>query len=384
MADAPAIAIGNEAGQFNGTDLQLRILVENSYREQDEDSTVRPDFKPTDYCGTHFDPFPIEHRDFNIHKLPSTPLKLFQTFLPEWLVEKWVDYTNNGVVLQPADGSRQSQWKPTSAAEIWIWIGILLYMQNHKEYRFEDHWRARTAEDHVPDHNIVKFMTYNRFHLLKRRLRLDDPDSIEYGVPHPFSKVNEWSDIIQTAATELFIPGTNISVDEGIIGFEGRSIHKITIPNKPTDTGLKIWQLSQRGYLLRWTWHVPGSKYGPIGVEFRHGRPKTTSSPTKMADLNPTQAVVAALVSKLPAGVYHVFLDNLFSAPDLFVVLRHLGVGATGTCRTNCGLYRQLVKLKAADKTGKSGFAWGQLEAWPTVDNLVRDNHLRRCVLISS
>ncbi|KAF4343858.1 hypothetical protein FBEOM_2191 [Fusarium beomiforme] len=342
MADAPAIAIGNEAGRFNGTGLQLRILVENSHREQDEDSTVRPDFKPTDYCGTHFDPFPIEHRDFNIHKLPSTPLKL-----------------------------RQSQWKPTSAAEIWIWIGILLYMQNDKEYRFVDHWRARTAEDHVPDHNIVKSMTYNRFHLLKRRLRLDDPDSIEYGVPHPFSKVNEWSDIIQTAATELFIPGTNISVDEGIIGFEGKSIHKITIPNKPTDTGLKIWQLSQRGYLLRWTWHVPGSKYGPIGVEFRRGRPKTTSSPTKMADLNPTQDVVAALASKLPAGVYHVFLDNLFSAPDLFVVLGHLGIGATGTCRTNCGLYRQLVKLKAADKTGKSGFAWGQLEAWPTVDNLV-------------
>jgi hypothetical protein len=54
MADAPAIAIGNEAGQFNGTDLQLRILVENSYREQDEDSTVRPDFKPTDYLRHPF------------------------------------------------------------------------------------------------------------------------------------------------------------------------------------------------------------------------------------------------------------------------------------------------------------------------------------------
>jgi hypothetical protein len=108
MADAPAIAIGNEAGQFNGTDLQLRILVENSYREQDEDSTVRPDFKPTDYCGTHFDPFPIEHRDFNIHKLPSTPLKLLQTLLPEWLIEKWVDYTNNGVVLEQPSESMEA------------------------------------------------------------------------------------------------------------------------------------------------------------------------------------------------------------------------------------------------------------------------------------
>jgi hypothetical protein len=190
-------------------------------------------------------------------------------------------------------------------------------------------------------------MTYDRFFLLKRRLRLDDPDSIEYGIPHPFNKVSEWSDIIQNAATELFLPGTNIAVDEGIVGYEGKSVHKITIPNKLTDTGLKIWQLSQRGYLMRWTWHIPGSKYGPIGVEFRRGRPKTTS-PTKIADLNPTQAVVAALISKLPTGTYHIFLDNLFSAPDLLIVLRHLGVGATGTCRTNCGLYSRLIKVQGS------------------------------------
>jgi hypothetical protein len=121
MAGAPAIAVGNAAGQFNGTDFQLRPLVENSYREQDADSTVRPDFKLTDCCGTYFDPFPIGHRDFYIHKLPLTPLNLFQAFLPGWLVEQWVDYTNNGPTSEPVEGSRQSQWKPTSTAEIWIW-----------------------------------------------------------------------------------------------------------------------------------------------------------------------------------------------------------------------------------------------------------------------
>jgi hypothetical protein len=67
--------------------------------------------------------------------------------------------------------------------------------------------------------------------------------------------------------------------------------------------------------------------------------------------LNPTQAVVVALVNLLPEARYHVFLDNLFSSSNLFRRLRQLGHGATGTARRNYGLYRLLVKLKAADNT---------------------------------
>lgn len=88
-------------------------------------------------------------------------------------------------------------------------------------------------------------------------------------------------------------------------------------------------------------------------------------------DAGKLNIITESTVSKLPAGTYHVFLDNLFSAPDLFVVLRHIGIGATGTCRTNCGLYSRLVKLKEDDKKGKTDWPWGQIEAWPTLDNKV-------------
>ncbi|KFA68141.1 hypothetical protein S40285_09744 [Stachybotrys chlorohalonatus IBT 40285] len=89
--------------------------------------------------------------------------------------------------------------------------------------------------------------------------------------------------------------------------------------------------------------------------------------------LNPTQAVVVvALVNKLPEGTYHVFLDNLFSSPDLFKPLRILGIGATGTCRTNCGLYRDIVIAKEDDRKGKGLWPWGRICSWPTPDNKVR------------
>jgi hypothetical protein len=69
--------------------------------------------------------------------------------------------------------------------------------------------------------------------------------------------------------------------------------------------------------------------------------------------LNPTQAVVIALVSHMLEGIYHIIVDNLFSSPDLFKALRILGVGAIGNCRTNCGLYRHIANLKEIDRKGQ-------------------------------
>ncbi|RKK30578.1 hypothetical protein BFJ66_g16247 [Fusarium oxysporum f. sp. cepae] len=87
--------------------------------------------------------------------------------------------------------------------------------------------------------------------------------------------------------------------------------------------------------------------------------------------LNPTQAVVVALVNLLPTSTYHVFLDNLFSSCDLFRRLRQRGHGATGTARKNCGIYKPLVKLKAIDNTAAGSLEFNVVKAIPTADNKV-------------
>lgn len=89
--------------------------------------------------------------------------------------------------------------------------------------------------------------------------------------------------------------------------------------------------------------------------------------------LNPTHAVVVALLDRLPEGTYHVFIDNFFSSPNLFRQLRKRGIGATGTCRTNCGLWHQHATDKAADTKGHLSWAWNEVSAVPTTDGLVSD-----------
>ena len=85
-------------------------------------------------------------------------------------------------------------------------------------------------------------------------------------------------------------------------------------------------------------------------------------------NLNPTQKVVTYLLGLLPKAAYHVFLDNLFSSPNLFVILRESGIGASGTARANSGIFKELVEEKKHPDPSKP---WGWIRAVPTQDGLV-------------
>jgi hypothetical protein len=133
----------------------MKLQISKSRREQDVDNTCRPDIEPEDKVGAKFQPFDVPDRDFLVRDLPPTPLKLFQEFLPISIVEKWVRYTNEAPGPKPEEGSRQKHWKPTSVEEVYVWIGILIYMTLHKEFRYEDHWKAAIRDRHIPSHPMI-------------------------------------------------------------------------------------------------------------------------------------------------------------------------------------------------------------------------------------
>ncbi|CAH0055796.1 unnamed protein product [Clonostachys solani] len=131
----------------------------------------------------------------------------------------------------------------------------------------EDFWRVPEGGRHVPSHEIIKYMTYNRFVLVKGRLRIDEQGTIHSGVPDPYDKVSDWANHRMAAAMAAVIVGTFVAVEEAMVLFEGRSKQKVTIKTKPTPTRLKVWLLGAYGYILQWIWHSPGAKWDPVSVE---------------------------------------------------------------------------------------------------------------------
>jgi hypothetical protein len=190
-----------------------------------------------------------------------------------------------------------------------------------------------------------------------------------------------------------------------VIRYTGRNSEVTYVPGKPTDIGFKVWVMDQLGIFLRWIWHQPGARYGPIGIERPAGRRTVaerersgrgrgrgrgrqqrgvkgadkveevihvlTDDGDEVIALNSTQNAVIALMNLLPQSTYHVFVDNLFSSPDLFLSLRQHGYGATGTARPNCGIYKELADYKMKDQSGKSGFKFNEIRVVPTPDSLV-------------
>jgi hypothetical protein len=125
-----------------------------------------------------------------------------------------------------------------------------------------------------------------------------------------------------------------------------------------------------KGFILKWIWHCPRKKYGPIGIK----TPKELGSTKTRKGGKKPQIVVVQLLEQMPKRdppyVYHVYLDNLFVSEKFLELLRSLGYVATGTCRTISGVFSELIDLKSKDK-GKNEMPWGTLYAFPTESNQI-------------
>ncbi|KAM5520431.1 hypothetical protein FOXYSP1_14321 [Fusarium oxysporum f. sp. phaseoli] len=248
----------------------------------------------------------------------------------------------------------------------------------------------------IPISIVKEWVKYTNDWILYRHVRVFDHREFANGyknLPTVSQCVKSWPQRLQQATTELCEPGLHLAVDEAMIRYTGRNKQVMRVPNKPVDIGFKVWITAQLGIFMRWIWHQPGAKYGPVGVQKKpasqkkktKGKVKASSRTDKVEDviyvateaeakivaLNSTQSVVVALINLLPILTYHVFVDNLFLSPDLFRSLRLHGHGATGIARSNCGICNGLVEAKKVDKAGKSGFQFNEIKVILMADNQV-------------
>jgi hypothetical protein len=345
------------------------------------DPTGVPVFPPEEGGGHNFTPFNIEYRDFHINILPLTPLELFQYFIPKSLILSWIQYTESWVLYLLENGVidswntpisnhlRITKWEGLSSLQVYVWLGVLIYLGVHRENTIASHWNTPSLGVQAPLHSIIKFMPLYRFQLILRYLRTFDYTTLDLGneedLPKVFQAAEPWSDHIQKVSAEFYTPGTNVTVDECMVPFTGRSKETTLVKGKPTPVGFKVWVIAQNGFFLRWLWHVKESPYTAVIIklpkEQSQLQPQSQSQgkkrkPKEYIALSNTQSVVIHLYKMLPKATYHVFTDNLFSLPNLFRTLRETGYGATGIARPNCGIAKQLKDAKENDKAGKGPF----------------------------
>src|SRR6185312_3997359 len=171
-----------------------------------------------------------------------------------------------------------------------------------------------------------------------------------------FSKLDPLASHVQMISKSICIPSSNMSIDEMITRFSGRSMHTVRIKNKPTPEGYKILSLCDSGYT-----------YSFIFTSRIHNHPEVK----QIANLNKVGNDVYHLVSQLPLNKsFNIYMDNFFSSINLFRHMRNNNFGACGTVRKNSAHFPKIHKVdKKLDWDTLSGVVVDDVLAVLWMDN---------------
>ena len=287
--------------------------------------------------------FPLQIPDFNMLKrrgirkpevllgpnAGSSPVSIFNTFFDEAMLEIIVQNTNAYALSKDAGSGRP--WVTLVKKELLIFLSILIYLGLHSTNAIERLWNQ---DPKAPIHQIAQKMTMKRFQQIKRFLHISElyTDHRPY-----YAKVEPLLSHIRDISKKLYIPSSNVSVDEMMIRFSGCSTHTIRIKNKPTPEGYKVFALCDHGYTYTF---LPTS------------RVHQNEEVQKVNGITYTGSVVLHLALQLPywKKTFNIFMDNFFSSIPLFSYLRAKNIGACGTVRSNS---RKFPKELKVSKTAK-------------------------------
>ena len=146
---------------------------------------------------------------------------------------------------------KQRPWYNTTASEISVFLGIVLFIGVDCFSCVENYWSQQ------PDKSItmpIQYeMTKNRFQQIKRFLKINDGctelSRLSKGLDW-WKKLDPLATDIQAALLEYYLPGDKVSIDEQLIGFSGQSCYTMTISVKKAGKKFKVYSLCQANYLL--------------------------------------------------------------------------------------------------------------------------------------
>ena len=194
---------------------------------------------------------------------------------------------------------------------------------------FADYWETNSI---FSQPKIVKGMSRNHFEQLRGRLHFNDNSlAAAHGTPgyDKLFKIKPIIDAICKKCKSLYNPGKNISIDEAMVKFKGRSSIKQYQPLKPIKRGFKVLCRadSANGYVSNFVVYTGKSDDGP-----------TTNLGHK---------VVMTVCRDIFNKGYQLYCDNFFTSVHLAADLLEHGTTIVGT--THIGFPKDIVNAGAVD-----------------------------------
>jgi hypothetical protein len=229
-----------------------------------------------------------------------TPLHLLQHFLSPQLMEEFAQHTN---AAAPHD------WRHTTAAELYAFLGVHIFMGIDRLPSIEMYWTA--AYQHS---TITSVFSRDRFKELLRHFRVV-PAPVDAAPRNPIPHVRALAEKLNQSFAAHFTPTHHLSLDEAMVAYKGRSSIKQYIPSKPHKWGYKIYCLASEDYLLHF--------------EVYEGKENDQS------ESGATYDTVIRMIQRYQNQQLILFTDSWFTSPTLMNALKDRGIRLCGSVRRN-------------------------------------------------
>ena len=121
-----------------------------------------------------------------------------------------------------------------------IFIALLIYIGIVSASSIRSYWDKDGLTIHRPMESIKLF----RFQQIMWYFHVSPPITTQWHM-----KLEPLASLLRTKFQAYVVLGQNVSFDEMMVPFAGRSKHTLKMKNKPILEGFKIWALCDYGYL---------------------------------------------------------------------------------------------------------------------------------------
>ena len=246
-------------------------------------------------------------------------LEYFQVVITDDILEIVVNETNryaNQFFLSTAgtlpDQSRAHDWKPLTLPELKIFLGLtLLTGLIGKRGHLSEYWSTNPLF-FTPF--FGQTMKRNRYQIIMKFLHFNDNEARPLDSTDKLYKLRPIHDKIVGNWRQLFNPGEQISIDEGMLKWRGRLSFRVYNKDKPIKYGIKAYILadSNSGYC----WNI--DMYCGQGKRLRD--------------------IVFGLLGDTCLYSWHsLYMDNFYNSVELSEELLGVKVHTVGTLRSHRG-----------------------------------------------